>query len=324
MSTRFNCPICNNSSATISGSIPRPGVFCACPTCGRYEIDTGLYTLDNDKIVLKEDLKSSMYFFLTQSRKEQMKNKSLTVRFDKGDPNGPEILEQGSIIFVSREAVLNIFPDNMEDQVSMILVNFRNICEYPGYRFDEIYDMSHLFFLETEVEKSKFSEIDWWLNTLTHLGYITQWLPPFSLTLEGWKRANDYAKAQAKSKTVFVAMSFADELHIAREEIKRAIESSGFVPMLIDTKEHNNQIVPEILYEIRKSRFIVADFTNQRGGVYYEAGYAEGLSIPVLALCRDDDFENVHFDLQQKNTIRWKKPEDIFDKLYKRIEATIN
>jgi len=266
-----------------------------------------------------------MYYFLTQIRKEQRKNDTRTVRFDLGEIGSQDILDGGPTIFVSRAALLNIFPSDMDDQVSMILVNFSNLCETPGDPITTdlpIHEMYHLFFLKVEDQERKSTQTSWWIRTLTDLGYIQLPTRQYYLTLEGWKRANDYAKAQASSKTAFVAMSFADELLLAREEIKRAIESSGYVPMLIDTKEHNNQIVPEILYEIQKSRFVVADFTNQRGGVYYEAGYAEGLKIPVIALCRDDDFKNVHFDLKQKNTITWAKEEEIHDKLVRRIVAT--
>ena len=215
----------------------------------------------------------------------------------------------------------------MDEQISMILVNFMNRCERPG---DSIFggnfpsEMSHLFFLKDWKDNEKMVEIDFWLETLITLGYLKKKTPHYLLTLEGWKRASNYTKEQAVSQTVFVAMSFADDLLPARAEIVRAIESSGFVPMVIDTKEHNNQILPEILFEIRKSRFVVADLTYQRNGVYYEAGYAEGLNIPVIALCRDDDFDNVHFDLKQKNAILWQTPKDIFGKLIKRIEATLD
>ena len=327
MPTEHNCPICNDPSAKVSASQGRRGIFCSCPNCGRYEIDGRLYSTATDGIAIAENIKSSMYYYLTQIRKEQRKNDTRTVRFDLGELGSPEIVDEGSIIFVSRAALVNIFPSDMDDQVSMILVNISNLCESPGDPITAdfpIHEMSHLFFLKVKDQERKSIQTSWWIRTLTDLGYIQLPTRQYYLTLEGWKRANDYAKAQATSKTAFVAMSFADELLLAREEIIRAIESSGFVPMLIDTKEHNNQIVPEILYEIRKSRFVVADFTNQRCGVYYEAGYAEGLNIPVIALCREDDFENVHFDLKQKNTIQWKSPGDIYHKLKKRIEATLD
>lgn len=327
MPNNQKCPICNGQLLTISSCQARTGLFCYCARCGRYEVADGLLHETDEKFVMDEKLKSSMYYFLTQIRKEQRKEDTRTVRFDLGEIGMPEILEHGSLIYVSQAALFNIFPNDMDDQVSMILVNFSNLCESPGDPITSdlpLHEMSHLFFLKGEDQERKSTQISWWIKTLTDLGYIHLPTRQYYLTLKGWKRATDYAKAQAKSKTVFVAMSFADELLIAREEIKRAIESSGFVPMLIDTKEHNNQIVPEILYEIRKSRFVVADFTNQRCGVYYEAGYAEGLNIPVIALCREDDFENVHFDLKQKNTIQWKSPGDIYHKLKKRIEATLD
>ncbi len=35
-------------------------------------------------------------------------------------------------------------------------------------------------------------------------------------------------------------------------------------------------------------RFMIADFTGHRGGVYFEAGFAHGLGIPVIWTCRED------------------------------------
>ncbi len=321
-----NCPICNDETAHVTDCQGFSGFFCACQNCHRYEIDDLLYSRLKNTIIIGEKLRSSMYYFLTQIRKYHTEANHRIVRFIPDSIDNKEISVQGLRIFVSYEVVTNFYPKDMDEQISMILVNFMNRCERPG---DSIFgnnfasEMSHLFFLKDWQENEKMVEIDFWLETLIALGYVQKKTPNYRLTLEGWKRASNYTKEQAASKTVFIAMSFADDLLPARAEIVSAIESSGFVPMVIDTKEHNNQILPEILYEIRKSRFVVADFTNQRAGVYYEAGYAEGLNIPVIALCRDDDFSNVHFDLKQKNTILWKTPEDILDRLKKRIEATL-
>lgn len=325
MPHNIKCMICNGQLFTIAYCQARSGLYCNCSRCGKYEIASGLFHETDETFVMDEKLKSSMYYFLTQIRKEQRKEETRTVRFDLGEIGSPEMLEHGSLIYVSQAALLNIFPSDMDDQVSMILVNFSNLCESPGDPITTdlpIHEMYHLFFLKVEDQERKSTQISWWIRTLTDLGYIQLPTRQYYLTLAGWKRANEYAKSQASSKTAFVAMSFADELLPARGEIKRAIESSGFVPMLIDTKEHNNQIVPEILYEIRKSRFVVADFTNQRGSVYYEAGYAEGLKIPVIALCRKDDSKNLHFDLRQKNTIFWTSTDEICEKLKRRIIST--
>ena len=59
------------------------------------------------------------------------------------------------------------------------------------------------------------------------------------------------------------------------------------------------------------------------GGVYYEAGFAHGLDIPVIFCCRKDVLEKVHFDTRQYNHIVWEKPEELREKLANRIAAVI-
>lgn len=107
----------------------------------------------------------------------------------------------------------------------------------------------------------------------------------------------------------------------------RAIFNSGYDPLRIDKKQHVNKIDDEIVGEIRRSRFLVADFTCEpgrvRGGVYFEAGFAMGLSIPVIWTCRADSFDDLHFDTRQYNHISWKEPADLYDQLKARIGAVI-
>ena len=93
--------------------------------------------------------------------------------------------------------------------------------------------------------------------------------------------------------------------------------------MRMDLKEHNQKICDAIIAEIRRSRFLVADFTGHRGGVYFEAGYALGLGIPVIWTCREDELADTHFDTRQYNHVVWKNEKDLFEKLKRRIEATI-
>lgn len=123
------------------------------------------------------------------------------------------------------------------------------------------------------------------------------------------------------TKKVFVAMWFDNSMKKTRENINEAIKSCGYEPMLIDMKEHNNQIVPEIFKEIEDSEFVVADLTGHRGGVYYEVGYAMAKGKAVILSCRDG--EDTHFDVAQINTIYWKDEEDLSERLVKRIRATV-
>ena len=150
----------------------------------------------------------------------------------------------------------------------------------------------------------------------------------YTLTVEGYARLAELETANAESSQGFVAMWFDDSTQKAWEEgIKIGIEDAGYEAVRIDQKEHNNKIDDEIIAEIRRSRFVVADFTQgedgARGGVYYEAGFAHGLGIEVIFTCREDALKNVHFDTRQYNHIVWKKPEELRHRLGKRISARI-
>ncbi|WP_426178205.1 hypothetical protein [Massilia sp. TWR1-2-2] len=124
----------------------------------------------------------------------------------------------------------------------------------------------------------------------------------------------------------FCAMWFNEEVAaIWTDAIKPAINAAGYDAVRIDGVEHNNKIDDEILANIRSSRFVVADFTGERGGVYFEAGFAMGLGLPVIWTVREDALTEVHFDNRQYNFIVWK-PEDLPEltkRLQLRIEATI-
>lgn len=139
------------------------------------------------------------------------------------------------------------------------------------------------------------------------------------LELEGYVRQVN----RLNNGKVFIAMSFNSLMKEAREQIKQAVMDSGYHPVLIDEKEYNNQIVSEIRKEIKESRFVVADLTQQRGGVYYEAGYAAGMGKDVIFCCDKADTQNVHFDVAQINTIHWKDAKDLYSKLKERIRETM-
>ena len=145
-----------------------------------------------------------------------------------------------------------------------------------------------------------------------------------SLTMEGWDRVQPLSRTGGIPGQCFVAMWFSDETRAAYEVgIQPAISQAGFKPIRIDRKEHNNEIPDEIMAEIRNCQFMVADFTGQRAGVYYEAGFAMGLGRPVIWCCRNDEVGKLHFDTNHENHIGWETPEELKTRLYRRIRATI-
>jgi hypothetical protein len=107
--------------------------------------------------------------------------------------------------------------------------------------------------------------------------------------------------------------------------IEPAIRKAGYNGKRIDKKEHINDINDEMLMEIRRSKFMVCDFNNQCNGVYFEAGFAMGLNIPVVWTCEEVELTSLHFDINHYNFLSWKDDElDVFcKKLQRRIEAIL-
>ena len=105
------------------------------------------------------------------------------------------------------------------------------------------------------------------------------------------------------------------------EGIKPAIKDSGYEPFRIDEPKDVIKIDDRIIAEIKRSRFLVADFTNgrdgARGSVYYEAGFAHGLGMPVIFTCRKDLINETHFDTRQYYHVVWETPEDLRTNLTK-------
>ena len=173
---------------------------------------------------------------------------------------------------------------------------------------------------------------------------------PKTITPEGWSYLESLRQANPESKKAFVAMWFDDEMtEICEKFIKKAAEDAGdYKAEPINDKDYNGDINDAIIGEIRNSKFIIADFTGNRGGVYYEAGFAHGLNIPVIYTCREDWFNQfvmqsikiktskgneddkefniysqIHFDINHHNFIIWKDGKDLYEQLVKRIKATI-
>lgn len=158
----------------------------------------------------------------------------------------------------------------------------------------------------------------------------------YTLTPRGFERLEAAELTSTNSIQCFVAMWFGAELDkVYNDGFSAGISDAGYHPFRIDQKEHANKIDDEIISEIRRSRFVVADFTcpiidhaggsvaNARGGVYYEAGFAQGLQLPVIWTVREDCLTHVHFDTRQFAHIVWKTSEDLRVSLRNRIGSVI-
>ena len=171
------------------------------------------------------------------------------------------------------------------------------------------------------------------IRTLNDLGYVNTNTDDdyynIVITADGWKFIDELKRKNQEIKQGFIAMQFGNQTLDIRETFKRAISTSGYAVSIIDEKEHNNQIVPEIFYEIQRSKFMVVDITYPNYGAYYEAGYGQALGKEVIVCCNEESFNSndkskrPHFDIAQKSTIVWKDLDDLYKRLKRRIEATV-
>lgn len=147
------------------------------------------------------------------------------------------------------------------------------------------------------------------------------------LTLQAWVNLDQLKKESLNNG--FIAMSFQDKNLALKVSIKKAIESSGYLAIILSDHHHNNYIMPEVFYQIEKCRFMIVDISDSNLGAYYEAGYAQALGKEIIVICDECIFNGKdnkpHFDIAQKNMI-------IFDRnnlpklehaIYQRIEATV-
>ena len=133
------------------------------------------------------------------------------------------------------------------------------------------------------------------------------------VTVDGFSRIAEQ-EVNVNSAQAFVAMWFNESTDRASERgIEPAVEAAGFKPYRVDREHSLEKIDDRIIAEIRRSRFLVADMTHgqdgARGSVYFEAGFALGLPIPVIFTCRNDMFNQLHFDTRQYPHIGWSEGE---------------
>lgn len=214
------------------------------------------------------------------------------------------------------------YPKSVMDRVDQCLVNLSRKYPRVGQLISlESYDARLFFCVDDDVD----SEIGSIGSFMRELKY-TDGLSRHIITAKGWEKIYELTKGENEIQQGFIAMSFGDDARSIGEIFAEIIDKCGYAVQRIDLKEHNNQIVPEIFFEIRRSKFLVVDVTYPNYGAYYEAGYGEALGKQVIVCCSKAAFDSKdrpHFDIAQKSMVIWDDEEDLRKKLHRRIEATV-
>jgi len=293
------CPLCGNILSNSDNDPRNPFLYHNnCNACGNYTISKPVIDgLNEPKIKDKRYILSGLIREATENGRhvKLTKDNYIDLLYSTPTPRGPIEAIDRILLFIYNSTKF------VSDYVSLTTI------DYPIAYAKNTEDF--LLYLQYATK----------LNYLEKLSNSE-----YRLTLEGWKRIDEIKKVKPISNQAFVAMWFTKKLKSAWVDgFKPALEETGYSPIRIDLLEHNKKIDDQIIAEIRKSSLLVADFTGNRGGVYFEAGFAMGLGIPVIWSCHMDHVKNLHFDTRQYNHITWKNPEELKEKLIHRINATI-
>ena len=270
-----------------------------CPVCGNYTITQSvLHKLDQEK-----QHKLSAW---TRGKKES------------GQP-APGISTD------TIDTIVSSFPNySVADKQRLLIQVLDERSSYPGQLVSLNYQS-----LRPRVWASGSDEVRYLSEALEGRGLVklTQVSSGAScqITPAGWDYIDNIQRERSQSSQVFVAMWFDSSMNSAWENgIKPALVNSGYEPYRVDNDSSNlGRIDAKIEMEIKRSRFLVADVTGGRQGVYYEAGYAMGLGLPVIWSVKNDHKCDMHFDTRQYNHIIWCKPTDLAYELQARVSSAI-
>lgn len=294
------CPICSNDIKYSSlGS--RDAYSVSCPQCGNYRITrTALVNLRSTDLTSRQ--RGNISGWLIENESYEINSANLDDYLVKLKP--PPFIERADnlLIYIAHKAEhvggIILFDDYFISKSWCI-----NDLELKAI-LDYLQETKRIYFASIlEIEDRE-----------------------YAVTPQGWIRLEELSKSTTASSQGFVAMWFSDEIRpLYDEAIAPAIIDAGYMPHRVDLREHNDKIDDEIISQIRRSKFVVADFTGHRGGVYFEAGFAKGLGLEVFWLCNEDDLENIHFDIRQYNCITWSESnkEDLRKRLALRIESVL-
>lgn len=133
----------------------------------------------------------------------------------------------------------------------------------------------------------------------------------FVLTMKGWDRFAELRRQAEDSYTAFMAMKFGDaELTaLVDAHFRRAVEQTGFKLHVLTDQQGAGLIDNQIRVGIRAAAFVIADLTHDNNGAYFEAGFAEGIGLPVIYTCEAKKFKDrqTHFDTNHMVTVVWER-----------------
>lgn len=300
---KSQCVICKLSEDEVENAFSGDAYNVNCPRCGRYKISGTAFALAQNA---PEDLKFSAWL---RSRQ----------RLDD-----VAVVASGT----AREIKSGIPAYSVGEKQTLLLKALADQSKHPGKAVDVVMRFDFVLAWASGEEEMGYLMDALRDRELLSIGDVQSATDAFyheaTITPKGWDYLDTVARTPALSHQGFVAMSFADDMKSAwTDGIEPAVTKAGYSAYRVDVAKHTDRIDAKIVAEIRASKFLVADVTGQRAGVYFEAGYALGRDLPVFWCVREDELSKVHFDTRQYRHIVWKTEADLAEQLEDLIVAVL-
>ncbi|MCK5098955.1 MAG: hypothetical protein KAR45_12685 [Desulfobacteraceae bacterium] len=308
------CPLCKKNLGKDIVEVDNTTSF-VCISCGNVVVHSSF---------IPECYGSVLHILSGWTRERTERNeKPIPILSDDAPPNTEGIAVQAILKLPS-------IPSTIGHQIIKLLSAIQRKSKYFGEEINlssaRDYTLAYLeHFTETNLYRPPFHKL---MQQVIELGWVKSAMSQsslYELTVKGIGEIEKASQVTPESVDCFIAMKFGDDLldKAFKQAISPAINDTGHRPVQMAYLEHNNTIMDEMIACIKKSRFMVADLTYQNQNVYFEAGFAQGMGIPVIYTCHEDSVDNIMFDTQHSNQIRWIKFDELRIKLRNRILATI-
>lgn len=275
------CPICDRACKTKRIVFSPLFVHYDCANCGDFGMNEMTAQCMRSELIRVEAAAPAHLSAITRERTIRRLQPYFLLL--KGIQNVQTTHAPGTTPVYVEELLANQWPRSIPERLDRILANFAELSTKAG-GVVPVQEYAVAFAIDWD-------EAGFQIRALHEQGLITASLfgtgGSVVVTAEGWARIDELTRKKTKPENpVFVAMWFGDPkqkgsveemMQVFSDGIEAGVTAAGYRTTRVDLEEHNDYIMDRVIGAIRVAPFLIADYTQHRNGVYFEAGFAKGI-----------------------------------------------
>ena len=298
------CPICNNKWIISSKSHPKKNrKEYNCYRCGTFSVFgdfkedvTPMLTADQSSII-------SSWVFRHQGH---YISRELTDKLMRKIPASVGERAENLLVYISRNVTTRLGSSFSKGDMERLINRAINSGKVQISKESDI-DIKKYSHMLSISESHNPSDLNQLLES--YLGKHKKFIDPsnndYRITGAGWDHIYSIQTSPSLEKC-FIAMKYDDNKKITgffESIIDRIKNKTGYKVVIMKDHSHSNIIEDEMKNEIRSSKFVIADLTQNSRGAYYEAGFAHGRGIPVIFTINETYLNDIKNDPGKKDQL---------------------